>query len=408
MCELRQARGIRIAAKGGARLEGQGWRVNSEANPGKRYRVNPLAQTCTCPDHEETNEPCKHVYAVLHIMTTKLDEVGNSTTTQTQLTYSQDWSSYNTAQTQEKDTFMALLADLCASVPQPPQTTGRPRLPLSDMVYAATFKVYSRFSSRRFASDLREAHARGHISRVPHFNSVTNYMASEELTPILHDLIVESAIPLRELESDFAADSTGFSTNRFIKWYDQKYGEVAQTRREWVKAHVMVGTRTNVVTSIELSDWKGGDTSYFPALVQETAKNFDVAEVSADKAYLTKVNCEIVEEIGATPYIPFKKNTKPVLGIGSAWARMYHRFAADPEVFEAHYHRRSNVETTFSMIKGKFGDAVMSKSPVGQTNEVLCKVLAHNIVVVGKAAVECGFAPSFCTERGAAAQELTA
>src|SRR5215831_19590271 len=29
----------------------------------------------------------------------------------------------------------------------------------------------------------------------------------------------------------------------------------------------------------------------------------------------------------------------------------------------------------FSMIKGKFGDAVRSKSDIGQLNEVLCKVL---------------------------------
>ncbi len=46
-------------------------------------------------------------------------------------------------------------------------------------------KVYSRFSSRRFTSDLREANVRGLIGRVPHFNSVTGYLANPELTPIL-------------------------------------------------------------------------------------------------------------------------------------------------------------------------------------------------------------------------------
>jgi transposase len=396
MDEKRHARGLRIVAKGGVRLEGSGWRVNSEQNPGRRYRVNPLAHECTCLDHEETGEACKHVYAVLHVMSTVNDEDGTTTVTKTQVTYSQDWSSYNRAQVEEKDTFMALLSDLCSGIPQPPQMTGRPRLPLSDMVFAATFKVYSRFSSRRFASDLREAHTRGLISRVPHFNSVTNYMASEELTPLLHDLIVESAIPLRSIESDFAVDSTGFTTNRFMKWYDAKHGvQQANSKREWMKAHVAIGARTNVVTSVEITDWKGGDTTQFPQLVQETAKNFDMVEISADKAYLTKSNVALVEELGATPYIPFKKNTKPVLNCGTAWERMYHRFASDPETYAAHYHRRSNVETTFSMIKAKFGDALMSKSETGQVNEVLCKILAHNIVVVGQAAIECGIAPNF-------------
>jgi len=42
---------------------------------------------------------------------------------------------------------------------------------------------------------------------------------------------------------------------------------------------------------------------------------------------------------------------------------MYNR-----EEFLAHYHKRSNVETAFSMIKAKFGDAVRSKSDIGQLN----------------------------------------
>ena len=385
-----------IAAGGGATRDLTGWRVVSQAKPGKKYRVNPLAQSCTCPDFEDRNEPCKHVYAVLFVMTAETNADGTVTTTAQRVTYSQNWSAYNEAQVNEKDTFMRLLADLCSGIPQPPQANGRPRLPLADMVFAAVFKVYSGFSSRRFQSDLREAHSRELVSPVPHFNSVTNYMASEELTPLLHALIVESAIPLRALESDFAVDSSGFTTTRFLRWHDEKHG-IAQTkhRKEWLKAHVMVGTRTNVVTSVELSDWKGGDTTYFPPLVQSTAKSFDVVEVSADKAYLTKVNCELVEEVGATPYIPFKKNTVPVLNVGTAWERMYHRFASDPEAYMSAYHKRSNVETTFSMIKMKFGDSLMSKSNVGQANEVLCKILAHNIVCVAQAAIEFGIDPTF-------------
>jgi transposase len=215
------------------------------------------------------------------------------------------------------------------------------------------------------------------------------------MTPILQDLIVAASLPLRALESEFAVDSSGFTSSRFERWLDEKHGVARDKKiREWVKAHVMIGTLTNVVTAVEMTDWKGADTAQFSALVQATAKEFDVAEVSADKAYLTKSNAEVVEQIGAEAFIPFKSNTKPVLGIGSAWARMYHRFAADPETYMTHYHRRSNVETTFSMIKAKFGDATLSKSTTGQVNEVLCKILAHNLVVVGQAAIEYGISPS--------------
>ena len=47
--------------------------------------------------------------------------------------YPQDWPSYNLAQQNEKERFLALLRDLCNTVPQPPHTNGRPRLPTTGL-----------------------------------------------------------------------------------------------------------------------------------------------------------------------------------------------------------------------------------------------------------------------------------
>jgi transposase len=55
-----------------------------------------------------------------------------------------------------------------------------------------------------------------------------------------------------------------------------------------------------------------------------------------------------------------------------------------------HYHKRSNVETTFFMVKAKFGDMLRSKTRTAQINEVLLKILCHNIVVLNSAANELG------------------
>ncbi len=52
--------------------------------------------------------------------------------------------------------------------------------------------------------------------------------------------------------------------------------------------------------------------------------------------------------------------------------------------FLSRYHKRLNVKTPFSMIKGKFQDAVLSKSPTGMSNEVLAKGLCQNVVVIGQ------------------------
>jgi hypothetical protein len=62
-----------------------------------------------------------------------------------------------------------------------------------------------------------------------------------------------------------------------------------------------------------------------------------------------------------------------------------------------HYHKRSNVETVYSMIKTKFGGMVRSKTPVAQVNEVLCKILCHNICVLIQSMYELGIEPMFYT-----------
>jgi len=49
------------------------------------------------------------------------------------------------------------------------------------------------------------------------------------------------------------------------------------------------------------------------------------------------------------------------------------------------------------MIKAKFGGSVRSKSAVAQVNEVLCKVLCHNICVLIQSIYELGLEPTFWT-----------
>ncbi len=124
-------------------------------------------------------------------------------------------------------------------------------------------------------------------------------------------------------------------------------------------------------------------------MLATTVENFSPRDVTGDKAYSSKKNHQAVADAGATPYIPFKGQIPAMQGVPptidaetSIFYKMQYLFAYQRDTFLAHYHQRSNVETTFSMIKRKFGDSLRSKSDVGQMNEVLCKVVAHNLCVL--------------------------
>ena len=401
--EAREERGLVIAATSKIEKNKLGWKVPSQSGNGT-YIVNLDHDSpfCTCPDFETRQQKCKHIYAVEYTIKRELGDNGTITETRTvKVTYGQDWTAYNDAQTEEKSRLMALLAELCKGIQQPEQRIGRPRLSLSDMAFASAFKVYTGFSSRRFTCDMEESTNLKLIDKTPHFNSVSNYLASPELTPILKSLITLSSLPLKSVETDFSVDSSGFATSVYDRWYDEKYGKV-RSENKWVKAHLMCGVKTHVVTSVEVTPTETADAPQFKPLVEATAINFPISEISADKAYSSRKNLHVAENVKATAYIPFKSNTNGVGnkadGFDGLWNRMWNFYNFNHNAFMAHYHKRSNIETTFSMIKGKFGGFVRSKSTIAQINEVLCKILCHNICVLIQSIHELGIEPVFTKE----------
>jgi hypothetical protein len=50
------------------------------------------------------------------------------------------------------------------------------------------------------------------------------------------------------------------------------------------------------------------------------------------------------------------------------YGKMFSYFQYKQDEYMAHYHKRSNVESTFSMVKRKFGDSVRSKNNLAMRN----------------------------------------
>ncbi len=398
--EGRQRRGLAISALTRIEKNRLGYKVPSQSGNGAYILTLDEEPFCTCPDFEKKQQACKHIYACEYTLQRETQADGSTNVTESvQVTRTSEWTIYNEAQTHEAERFTELLQTLCDGISNPPQSTGRPRLPLSDVVFSLASRSCSTMSGRRHASALRDAQARGLIEKAPSHNSTFRYLENPELTPLLKTLIEETAKPLKAVESDFAVDSSGFGTTTYNRWYDHKWGK-ERSKQTWVKAHIMVGVKTHVVTSVEATPTESSDAAQLPALVERTASQFPINEVSGDKAYSSKRNLRAVESVGGTAYIPFKSNSTPSQShhkFDGLWSRMCHYFTFNQETFYQHYHKRSNVETAFSMIKAKFGGSVRAKTPVAQVNEVLCKVLCHNICVLIQSIYELGLEPVFWT-----------
>jgi len=353
----------------------------------KTYFVTEHLDSCTCEDCKTRNVKCKHTFAVQFYLQKVTIKDNKEITIQTKrLTYPQTWSAYNKSQETEKARFLELLNDLIeVNVPNQEYTFGRPKISNKDILFSSALKVYTQFSLRRFMSDLNEAKEKGYINTKPCFASVGHFIQNGELTAQLKELIQRSASVLKSVETDFAVDSSGFRTTKFNDYCKDKHNTKRQ--HEYLKLHAIIGIKTNIICDCDVTKGDGigtGDSPKFIPLVNNLVANgYNIKEVSADKAYSSRDNLALVNSVGGTAYIPYKSNTSSKSrGCGIIWKKMFHYFNMNQEEFMEHYHKRSNVETTFFALKTKFNDCLKSKTLTAQTNELLLKVLCFNIVQV--------------------------
>ncbi|MFH0862426.1 MAG: transposase [Candidatus Altiarchaeota archaeon] len=397
--DAREMRGIQIAEKGGLEQTKHGWIVPAQGGSGAYFVQRKEGRyVCDCPDCQTRGVTCKHSYAVMHTISKTVEKNGTTTVTETKkVTYKQDWTAYNKAQTQEITFFDKLLRDLVDNVDEPqrdPNLVGRKPISLRDDLFCSIQKVYSGLSSRRAHTLYRNAQEREQVSKTPNFNAINKFLPREDITPILHKLLTVSALPLKSVETTFGPDSTGFRSTQFNQYCVEKHN----TRRQhhWVKAHVLVGTKTNVIASAKITPENGADCPQFAPLITEAYEGgFEIKEITADKAYTSRDNYNLANKIGATAYLPFKKNDTGKSRGSLTWTRMYHYFQLNREEFLQHYHQRSNVESTMNMVKAKFGDKLKSKKYKAQVNELLCKFICHNICVLIQEMHELGVNPTF-------------
>lgn len=327
-----------------------------------------------------------------------------------------DWRTYTLAQTQEGLLFENLVWDLLQGVPEPEyRGNGRPPLALRDVLFVALTKAYTGLSSRRHQGMMEKAVEQGMLRKPPHFNAVSKLLRQEFTYDVLRCLVQASALPMSCLEADFAVDSTGFATGLYGSYREARYGKTVkadQRLRKWVKLHAICGVRTNVVTAATVLDGHSGDSPQFAGLVEATAQHFPVREVSADKAYSSKANLWHVQQIGGDALIPFKKGkvspefisnvrngryhgAPGMPGSARLWRKAFAYFLYHQDEFNARYHKRSNVESTFGAIKARFGERLKARDFQAQRNEVLCKVVAWNVCVLVRAMHEHGIPADF-------------
>jgi transposase len=293
--------------------------------------------------------------------------------------HSQNWAKYNLAKCNEKLLFIELLHDLSKIIKEPTYQFGRPAIPIKDMFFSCGLKLYSNYSGRKVMSDLTKAEEAQYISKRPHFNSIKDFLNCPATYDLLLKLLTISAMPLRKLEDKYSIDSSGFGSYQYERWQRVKWDK-KKDKKNYLKGHIVIGTRTNIVCGCDITPGNFSDARQAPEIIYRTGLNFRMKEFTGDKAYSSKLIFRILESLKCMPYIPFKHNSRePSKDSPEIWNKMFLYFRDNKEEFMKHYHKRSNVETTFAMIKLRLGEHLKSKNYHSQRNELMMKFICHNI-----------------------------
>ena len=111
----------------------------------------------------------------------------------------------------------------------------------------------------------------------------------------------------------------------------------------------------------------------------------DLEAVTADAGYLSRQNCDLIEAVGAKPYIKIRKNVNTIRARGSrAWVNKILEWRRNPKAWNKRYHKRSCAESAFSAIKRRFGHRLASIRRDLQRKELMTKVISYNINIFAK------------------------
>ena len=185
-------------------------------------------------------------------------------------------------------------------------------------------------------------------------------------------------------DEQIAVDATGFGTKTYVRWRDPRPRRLK--RRDWLKLHAAVTSILKAIPSMEVTDGEASDSLQLKKLLEALPLQ-DVEAVAADSAYLSRRNCDLIEDIGAKPYIKPKRNSTARSHGSKAWRNMILDYRENPEEWKRKYHIRSSAETAFSVIKRRFGYRLSSIRKDLQRKELMTKVIAYNLNILAKTVI---------------------
>ena len=163
-----------------------------------------------------------------------------------------------------------------------------------------------------------------------------------------------------------AVDSTGFELESKSYYYRTVWNsDRKQKTKRYMKLSIAIDADKQLIMNHKIRRKLRHDTKDFKCLL----KDLNVKQVVADKGYDDrKLRKFVINKLKALPVIPVR-----------GYKNFYGYLKQHRKINGKDYHKRSKVETVFSVIKRKYGSILRNKTYATQKTELISKLIAYNL-----------------------------
>lgn len=170
-------------------------------------------------------------------------------------------------------------------------------------------------------------------------------------------------------------DSTGLKSRGMGEWLYKKHRP--NSRRGWVKLHVLMDADSGQVSAAMVSDDKAGDSECLPDLL--AASPARPGRLAGDGAYDDGRTRALCRKLGVEALVPPKRNAKLWMSPERDRAIKHDRRKGRGSWKKSSgYHVWSNVESFMGRFKKLFGAQVSCRSERGQIAQIMARLMCAN------------------------------